>query len=143
MNEPDRGDDRADPIDTLLRAHAPAALSDDGFVARTMLAVARADATPARAVRPAPLSVARALVLEQRRYATQARLWRWAAAGVVQSEATRNRRENHFEVERDMIFHSPVVGSRVRFAWDGNQSRRSIPIFDASHSPGGWGCACL
>ena len=83
MNEPDRGDNRADPIDTLLRAHAPAALPDDGFVARTMLAVARADATPARAVRPAPLSVARALVLEQRRYATQARLWRWAMAGVA------------------------------------------------------------
>ena len=83
MTSRDDCDDPSDLIDGLLRAHAPAALPDDGFVARAMLAVSRADATPARVPRPAPLAVARALALEQRRYATQARLWRWALAGVA------------------------------------------------------------
>jgi hypothetical protein len=90
MTAPDLSDDfsdgrtdRADPLDTLLRAQAPAALADDDFVARTMLAVARADATPMRVPRPAPLAIARALVREQQRYAAQARLWRWAMAGVA------------------------------------------------------------
>lgn len=83
MTSRDDRDAPPDPIDHLLRAHAPAALPDDGFVARTMRAVARADATPARVPRPAPLAVARALALEQRRYAAQTRLWRSALAGVA------------------------------------------------------------
>ena len=86
MSEPDlsrNSDDPADPLAALLRAHAPQPLPDDGFVDRTMRAVAQADPTPARAARPAPLAVARALALEQRRFAAQARLWRWAMAGVA------------------------------------------------------------
>jgi hypothetical protein len=62
-----------DPIEALLRRHAPPAIDDDGFTARTMRAL------PA----VARLDSARALVLEQRRYAAQARRWRWATAGVV------------------------------------------------------------
>jgi hypothetical protein len=86
MSEPDLHHDVGDPADplaALLRAHAPPPLSDDGFVDRTMRAVAQADPTPAHAPRPAPLAVARALALEQRRFAAQARLWRWAMAGVA------------------------------------------------------------
>ncbi|MGN6527903.1 MAG: hypothetical protein ACTHL8_16065 [Burkholderiaceae bacterium] len=74
-----------DALDALLRAHAPAALADDGFTERTMQAVARA-APPRRSYappRPSPQQIARALVREERRYAAQARLWRWGAAGIV------------------------------------------------------------
>jgi hypothetical protein len=62
-----------DPLDALLRRHAPPAVDDDGFTARTL-----------RALPPAGrVDAARALVLEQRRYAAQLRRWRWATAGVV------------------------------------------------------------
>ena len=64
-----------DPIDHLLRAHAPPPVADDGFTTRTMQAIPNVPA--------ARIDAARALVLEQRRYARQARLWRWAVAGVV------------------------------------------------------------
>ena len=43
MSEPDlstTSDDPADPLAALLRAHAPQPLPDDGFVDRTMRAVA-------------------------------------------------------------------------------------------------------
>ena len=72
MSDHPRPDD--DPIARLLRAHAPPPVADDGFTARTMRVIV--DAAPAR------IAAARALVLEQRRYAHQARLWRWAMAGV-------------------------------------------------------------
>jgi hypothetical protein len=83
MNEPDLPDDS---LDALLRAGTPRALPDDGFVARTMTAVDRA--TRARPVsrRPAPvapIAIARALAAEQRRHEAQARLWRWAIAGLA------------------------------------------------------------
>jgi hypothetical protein len=51
-----------------------------------MAAVDRATrAQPARrrAAPPAPLAIARALAAEHARHAAQARLWRWAMAGVV------------------------------------------------------------
>lgn len=63
-----------DPIARLLRAHAPPPVVDDGFTERTMRAIP--DIAPTR------MAAARALVLEQHRYARQARLWRWAMAGV-------------------------------------------------------------
>lgn len=67
--------DDDDALDTLLRLHVPAAIDDDGFTARTLQAIPN---------RPrARLDAARALVLEQRRYALQQRLWRWATAGLV------------------------------------------------------------
>jgi hypothetical protein len=62
-----------DALDILLRRHAPSDIDDDGFTARTLQAI------PARP----DLARSRALVLEQRRYALQRRLWRWATAGVV------------------------------------------------------------
>ena len=73
-------------LDGLLRAGAPQPLVDDGFVARTMTAVdqaARGMTPPRRATPVAPIAIARALAAEQRRHAAQARLWRWASAGVV------------------------------------------------------------
>jgi hypothetical protein len=84
MNESRLSDD--DAFDDFLRASAPEALPDRGFSARTMAAVeraARAQPVQRRAVPLAPLAIARALALEQRRHDTQARLWRWATAGVV------------------------------------------------------------
>ena len=73
-------------LDALLRASAPPPLADDGFVARTTAAVERAARSlPARR-RPAPVAplvIARALAAERRRHDAQARLWRWAIAGVI------------------------------------------------------------
>jgi hypothetical protein len=83
MTESDLTDDA---LDGLLRANAPEPLIDDGFVARTMAAVdhaSRGVQLQRRATPVAPIAVARALVAEQRRHADQARLWRWAIAGVV------------------------------------------------------------
>ena len=83
MNESDLDDDA---LDGLLRANAPQPLVDDGFVARTLAAVdhaARGVAVQRRATPVAPIAIARALAAEQRRHAAQARLWRWATAGVV------------------------------------------------------------
>ena len=83
MNESERPDAA---LDALLRASAPESLPDDGFVARTMAAVDQAaHALPAqrRATPVAPIAIARALAAEHRRHEAQARLWRWAAAGVV------------------------------------------------------------
>ena len=69
-----------------MRASAPRAPADDGFVARTTAVVERAARSlPARR-RPAPVAplvIARALAAEQRRHDAQARLWRWAIAGVL------------------------------------------------------------
>ena len=83
MNESDLTDDA---LDGLLRASAPEPLLDDGFVARTMTAVdqaARALPAQRRAAPVAPIVVARALAAEHRRHEAQARLWRWAIAGVI------------------------------------------------------------
>jgi len=82
MTEADRPDDT---LDALLRAGAPEPLPDDGFVARTMIAVDQAArALPARRPAPvAPIVLARALVAERRRQARRARLWHWAIAGAV------------------------------------------------------------
>ena len=83
MNEA-KLDDEA--LDALLRAGTPQPLPDDGFVARTMSAVdqaARAMPAQRRATPVAPLAIARALAAEHRRHEAQARLWRWASAGVV------------------------------------------------------------
>ena len=83
MNESELTDDA---LDGLLRASAPEPLLDDGFVARTMTAVdqaARALPVQRRATPVAPIAVARALAAEHRRHEAQARLWRWATAGVV------------------------------------------------------------
>jgi hypothetical protein len=83
MNESELTDDA---LDGLLRASAPEPLLDDGFVARTMTAVdqaARALPAQRRATPVAPIAVARALAAEHRRHEAQARLWRWATAGVV------------------------------------------------------------
>ena len=84
MNESRLTDD--DAFDDLLRASTPAPLPDLGFSARTMAAVeraARAQPVRRRATPLAPLAIARALALEQGRHDAQARLWRWATAGVV------------------------------------------------------------
>ncbi len=81
-----RSEPTDDALDALLRAAAPEPLRDDGFVARTMAAVDQAARRLPAQRRPAPvapLAIARALAAEQRRHAAQARLWRWAAAGVV------------------------------------------------------------
>ena len=83
MNESDLTDDA---LDGLLRAAMPEPLLDNGFVARTMAAVdqaARGVPPQRRATPVAPITIARALAAEQRRHAAQARLWRWAIAGVV------------------------------------------------------------
>ena len=83
LNEPDRSDAA---LDTLLRASAPQPLADNGFVVRTMAAVDRAALGLPAARRPAPvapISIARALAAEQRHHDAQARLWRWAIAGVI------------------------------------------------------------
>ena len=83
MNPSDLDDDA---LEGLLRAAAPAPLLEDGFVARTMAAVdqaARSEAAPRRATPAAPIAIARALAAEQRRHEAQARLWRWATAGVA------------------------------------------------------------
>ena len=73
-------------LDDLLRTSGPEPLPDDGFAARTMAAVGRAARSlPARrrATPVAPLAIARALAAEHAVHAAQARLWRWASAGVV------------------------------------------------------------
>jgi len=83
MNESDLPDDK---LEHLLRASAPAPLLDDGFVARTMTALDQATqamAVPPRPAPVAPIAIARALAAEHRRHEAQARLWRWAVAGVV------------------------------------------------------------
>ncbi len=83
MNESDLPDDA---LDALLRLGAPEPLSDDGFVVRTMAAVdqaARATAVRRRPTPVAPIAIARALAAEQRHHEAQARLWRWAIAGVI------------------------------------------------------------
>ena len=73
-------------LDGLLRASAPEPVVDAGFVARTMVAVdLAARSLPARR-RPAPvapIAIARALVAERRCHDAQARLLRWAIAGVI------------------------------------------------------------
>jgi len=71
----DRLPEDDDFLDALLRAHAPPPVADDGFTARTMQAIPNLPG--------ARLDAARALVLEQRRYAAQQRLWRWAVAGIA------------------------------------------------------------
>ncbi len=84
MTDRDPFDD--DALDALLRLGAPEPLADDGFVARTMAAVDRANRTlpvRRRAAPRSPLSIARALVAEERRHAAQARLWRWGIAGIA------------------------------------------------------------
>jgi hypothetical protein len=84
MNESRLPDDAA--FDDLLRRSAPGPLADRGFTARTMAAVeraARAQPVRRRAPPPSPLAIARALAMEQGRHDAQARLWRWATAGVV------------------------------------------------------------
>ncbi len=83
MNESDLTDDA---LDGLLRASTLEPVLDDGFVARTMTAVDQATRALAAQRRPAPvapLAIARALAAENRRHEAQARLWRWAAAGVI------------------------------------------------------------
>lgn len=73
-------------FDAFLRASAPEPLDDDGFVARTMVAVNQANRTlPARrrAAPRSPMAIAQALVAEERRHEAQARLWRWGIAGVA------------------------------------------------------------
>jgi hypothetical protein len=83
MNPSDLDDDA---LEGLLRAAAPEPLLEDGFVARTMTAVdqaARSESAPRRATPAAPIAIARALAAEQRRHEAQARLWRWATAGVA------------------------------------------------------------
>ncbi|MFL6697448.1 MAG: hypothetical protein ACJ8GJ_09800 [Vitreoscilla sp.] len=83
MNESDLSDDA---LDGLLRAGAPEPLLDDGFVARTMTAVdqaTRALPVPRRAAPVAPIAIARALAAVHRRHEAQARLRRWAVAGVM------------------------------------------------------------
>ena len=83
MNESDLPDDA---LDALLRLGAPEPLNDDGFVVRTMAAVdqaARATAVRRRPTPVAPIAIARALAAEQRRHEAQARMWRWAIAGVI------------------------------------------------------------
>ena len=75
-----------DPLAALLRAATPAPLADDGFVAGTLARVdAAARALPARrrAAPVAPLAIARALAAQQRLHDGQARLWRWAMAGIA------------------------------------------------------------
>ena len=83
MNESELTDDA---LDGLLRASAPEPLLDDGFVARTMTALDQAaHALPAqrRAAPVPPIAIARALAAENLRHEAQARLWRWAVAGVI------------------------------------------------------------
>ena len=83
MNESDLTDAA---LDALLSASTPLPLAADDFVARTMSAVdqaARTLSAPRRSAPVAPLAIARALAAEQRRHEAQARLWRWAIAGVV------------------------------------------------------------
>jgi len=83
MNRSERTDDA---LDSLLRASTPAPLADDGFVARTMAAVDHAARSLPAQRRPtpvAPLAIARALAAEASRHEAQARLWRWAIAGVI------------------------------------------------------------
>ena len=83
MNESDLPDDK---LERLLRANAPEPLPDDGFTARTMTALdqaARAAAVRPRPAPVAPIAIARALAAENRRHEAQARLWRWAMAGVM------------------------------------------------------------
>ena len=83
MNESDLPDDA---LDALLRLGAPEPLPDDGFVARAMTAVdqaARATAVRRRPTPITPIAIARALAAEHRRHEAQARLWRWAIAGVI------------------------------------------------------------
>jgi hypothetical protein len=79
-------DDGSAALDALLKSQAPPDLADGGFTARAMKAIARASAPSTPGVSAAPhdaLAAARALLLEQRRYAAQARLWRWGMAGVL------------------------------------------------------------
>ena len=83
MTDHDRSEDS---FDAFLRATAPEPLDDDGFVARAMAAVTVANRTlpvPRRATPRSPLAIARALVAEEQRHASQARLWRWAIGGVA------------------------------------------------------------
>ena len=80
-----------DAFDDLLRRSAPGPLPDAGFSARTMAEVeraARAQPVQRRPAPPAPLAIARALAAEQRRHDAQARLWRWAIAGVAAGAGT-------------------------------------------------------
>ena len=86
MNPLNEHDGTADALDDLLRAATPEPLADNGFVARTMIEVDRAARSLPAVRRPAPvapIAIARALVAERRRHDAQARLWRWAIAGVV------------------------------------------------------------
>ncbi|MEP6502866.1 MAG: hypothetical protein ABJD97_06030 [Betaproteobacteria bacterium] len=72
-------------LDALLRANAPAPLDDDGFVARTLEAAHHAShsMTPRHTPAASRLEIARALAVEQRRYAAHARVRRWGLAGVA------------------------------------------------------------
>jgi hypothetical protein len=70
-------------LDDLLRAHAPAPLAGDDFVARTLAAVDRASPRLQAARAATPLEIARALVAERERAALLARARRWGLAGVM------------------------------------------------------------
>jgi hypothetical protein len=96
MNLPTTPDRPGDRLDALLRAHAPEPLPDDGFTLRTMEAIRRNDPAgsrrragePGGRSRLSATDSARTLALEQRRYARQARLWRWAGGGVCTGVAS-------------------------------------------------------
>ena len=79
-----------DALDDLLRGAADEPPVDDGFVARTLAAIELAErgvVTPQR-VRPDSLNfIARALAAQQRTHRAQARLWRWAIAGLMVGSA--------------------------------------------------------
>jgi hypothetical protein len=77
---PEHDDASSSSLESLLRAHAPPEVADDGFTARTLQAVRRATVDAAR---PPALAPAEALTLEFRRHAAQARAWRWTIAGVA------------------------------------------------------------
>lgn len=79
-----------DALDELLRGAADEPPADDGFVERTLAAIELAErgvVTPQHA-RADPLNhIARALTAQQRTYRAQARLWRWAFAGLIVGSA--------------------------------------------------------
>jgi hypothetical protein len=70
-------------LDLLLRAHAPAALADDDFVARTLAAVDRATLAAPPAPAASSREVARALAAARGRAALLVRLRHWGVAGVL------------------------------------------------------------
>lgn len=65
MNHPE------DPLDALLRRHAPPPVADEGFSERTLAAL------------DVSFDAARALEQERRHWAALGRRWRWSGIGVV------------------------------------------------------------